>query len=187
MTGTAFGQPYAREEQASPPRRVDALAAAVTVVVLTLVGAPVGLLWVALAPRAQAVLAGGEYLRADPSSDAYIAGDGYFLAAVVLAGAVSGLLVWWLGRLHGPAVVPALALGGLSGAFVAMRVGELVALDQLRSAISSGAERIDINLQLGAVATLAGWPAAALLAFLAASVLAGRSSVEADRPARQLW
>lgn len=174
VTGTAFGQPYVHVEPVSPPLRDDLLAALLSVVAPLLVAAPVGLAWAALAPRAQAVLAGDRYLQADPSSDAYIAADGYFLAAVLLAGVVTGLAAWRLGRRHGPAVVTALAVGGLGAAFVVMRVGEAVGVDALQQAVRGGAARVDVTLDLGAVAALAGWPAAALLAYLAATLVRGK-------------
>lgn len=175
VTGTAFGRPYERLEPVSPPLRLDLLAAAVTLAATVLAGAPLGLLWGALAPRAEAVLAGGQYLRADPSSDAYIAGDGYFLAACLVAGTVTGLVAWRLGRAHGPAVVCALAAGGLLAAYVTMRVGEVVGVDALLEAVTRSQERVELGLQLGAVVALAAWPAAALIAYVAASAVLGRS------------
>lgn len=174
VTGTAFGQPYEHVEPPSPPVRSDVLAALVTLAVPLLVAAPVGLGWAALAPRAVGVLAGGRYLQADPSSDAFIAGDGYFLAAVLLAGMVTGLTAWSFGQQHGPAVVTALAVGGVGAALIAMRVGEAVGVEALDRAVQGGATRIDVALDLGALAALAGWPAAAVLAYLAATLVRGR-------------
>jgi len=173
VTGTAFGRPYEHVEPATPPVRRDVLAALVTLAVPLLVAAPVGLTWGALAPRAVAVLAAGRYLPADPSTDAHIAGDGYFLAAVLLAGAITGLMAWGFGRRHGAAVVSALAVGGLGAAFVVMRVGEAVGVQALRQAVQGGATRVDVTLDLGAVVALAGWPVAALLAFLVATLVRG--------------
>ena len=174
MTGTAFGQPYEHVEPPSPPVRSDVLAALVTLAVPLLVAAPVGLGWAALAPRAVGVLAGGRYLQADPSSAAYIAGDSYFLAAVLLAGMVTGLAAWSFGQQHGPAVVTALAVGGVGAALIAMRVGEAVGVEALERAVQGGAARVDVALDLGALSALAGWPAAAVLAYLAATLVRGR-------------
>lgn len=176
VTGTAFGRPYVHVEPATPPVRSDVLAALVTLAVPLLVAAPVGLAWAALAPRAVAVLAAGRYAQVDPSSDVRIAGDGYFLAAVLLAGAITGLTAWGFGRRHGPAVVSALAVGGLGAAFVAMRVGEAVGVRALQQAVQGGATRVDVTLDLGAVVALAGWPVAALLAFLVATLVRGEEA-----------
>ncbi len=186
VTGTAFGQPYARSESVSPPVARDVLAGVVTLAVTILAGAPVGLLWAALAPRAEAVLSGQQYLRADVETSAYIAGDGFFLAAGLVAGVVTGLLAWRLARAHGPAVVPALAVGGAAAAYVAMRVGEQVGIDALAQAVRTATPRVDLTLQLGALATLAAWPVAALVAHLVATLLTKDASVQADGSARQL-
>ena len=174
VTGTAFGRPYERLEPVSPALRLDLIAGLLTAVLTVLAGAPVGLLWAALAPRAQAILSGTLYLRADPSSDAYIVGDGYFLAAGLLAGVATGLLAWWLGRAHGPAVVPGLVIGGFAAAAVAMRVGEAIGLQGLQAAVRAGQTTVDINLELGSVVALAGWPVAALLAYLVATLVTDR-------------
>lgn len=175
-------------------RRSDLLAGLLTAVATVLAGAPVGLLWAALAPRAEAVLAGGTYLQADPASAAFIAGDGYLSAACLVAGVVTGALAWVLARRHGPAVVPALALAGLAAAYVASRVGGQVGLEALRSGARAQVPRLDLTLKLGADAVLAVWPAAAVLTFLVATLLCGSGSeagllsrsVQAEGPSRQL-
>ena len=176
VTGTAFGRPYEHVEPATPPVRSDVLAALLTLAVPLLDAGPVGLAWAALAPRAVAVLAAGRYSAADPSTDAHIAGDGYFLAAVLLAGAITGLTAWAFGRRHGPAVVSALAVGGLGAAFVVMRVGEAVGVGALQRAVQGGATQVDVALDLGAVVALTGWPVAALLAFLVATLVRGEEA-----------
>lgn len=163
------------------------LAGLVTVAVTLLAAAPVGLAWAALAPRADAVLVGGVYVQADPASAAFIADDGTLFLSFVLAGVVTGLLAFRLGRAHGPAVVSALAVGGLAAAHLAGRVGETVGLRALQEAARAGVTRGQLTLEIGADVVVAGWPAAALLAYLAAMLVRRRGrSVQADGPARQL-
>ncbi len=182
------------DQAAQGSRRTDVLAGLVTAAVTLLAGAPVGLLWAALAPRAEAVLAGDTYLQADPATSAFIAGDGYLFAACAVAGVVTGALTWLLARRHGPAVVPALALAGLAAAYVASRVGGQVGLEALRAGAQARTPRLDLTLELGADAVLAVWPAAAVLTFLAATLLRGSGaepgllsgSVQAEGPTRQL-
>lgn len=186
VTGTAFGRTYEHLEPTSPALREDVLAGLVTLLATLLAAAPVGLAWAALAPRPEGVLAGGRYLQAESQADAYIADDGYLFAAVLVAGVVTGLMAWRWGRAHGPAVVSALAAGGLVAAYVASRVGEAVGRDALVAATRAGAPRVELTLEVGALVVLAGWPAAALLAYLAATLLRGRESVEADGAAREL-
>ena len=171
VSGTAFGATFDRVEQASPPVGRDLLAGLLTVAVTVLVGAPVGLLWSLLAPRAEAVRAGANYLRADPSSSAYIAGDGFFFAAMLLAGLATGVIAWWFGRTHGPAVVVGLTVGGLLAAFVAMKVGEQVGIAGFEEAVRAGQAMVDINLTLMAREALAGWPIGALIGFAVPTLL----------------
>lgn len=175
VTGTAFGLSYERVEDASPPLRQDLAAGLLTFVVTVLAGAPVGLLWSALAPRVQGVLV-EERVLFDRSSSAFIAGDGYFFGAVLLAGLVTGLLAWWLGRAHGPAVVLGLAAGGLVAAAVAMLVGEQMAIATYDAALQAGRDRLDVKLVLSSREALAGWPVAALVAFLVPTLLTDRGT-----------
>ena len=188
VTGTAFGRPYERVEQVTPDLRDDVLAFLVTVLATLLAAAPVGLAWAALAPRPEGVLAGGRYLQVESQTDAFIAGDGYLFAAVLVAGVVTGLAAWHWGHAHGPAVVTALAAGGLVAANVASLVGEAVGRDALVAATSAGAPRVELTLEVGALVVLAGWPAAALLSYLGLTLARGREreSVEADGGAGQL-
>lgn len=174
MSELAFDRSYERLEPASPPLLADVLAGLLTAVLTVLAGAPVGLLWAALAPRTQAVLTESRYLRTDPHSSAYIIGDGYFLAAGIFAGVVTGLLAWRLGRAHGPAVVLGLTVGGFAAAAVAMQVGEVLASQALQAAVLAGQVTVDINLQLLSVVALAAWPIAALLAFVGATLTTDR-------------
>ena len=165
VTGTAFGASFEHVEQVSPPVRSDVLAGLVTVAVTVLAGAPVGLAWAALAPRPEVVLTGAAYVRADPSSKAYIAGDGFFLGAVLLAGVVTGLLAYWLGRAHGPAVVVGLAVGGLAAAFTAMRVGQRFFVSGVEQDMARRVPTLELPLALTAREALAGWAIAALCAY----------------------
>ena len=182
VTGTAFGRPYERIEPASPPVRSDVVAGAVTLVVTVLTGAPVGLLWAALAPHAQAVLVEGAYQRADPSTDAYIVADGCFSLAMALAGVVSAAVVWRMARRHGPVVVPALAAAGLAAAYVAVQVGEAVGRADVAALVGARAAEVDLPLEVAMVASIALWSALAMLTWVALSLVAflrGRDSAEA--------
>ena len=147
----------------------------VAAVVTVLVAAPVGLLWAALAPRVDVVVSGDRVDLADSDSAAFIAGDGFFLLAVVLAGVVGGLLAWRLARHPGPGVVLGLTLGGLAAAYVAMQVGEQVGSDAVQAAVDGGRQgALELNLRLRAREALVGWPVGALVAYVGASLLRGR-------------
>jgi hypothetical protein len=169
--GTRFGT-------AAPPRPPgtplwhDARAGLLTIAVTVLVGAPVGLLWAALAPRVTIEVIGEDVQVLESSSDGFIAVDAWFFAAVVVAGLVGGTVAWWLGAAHGPGVVLGLAVGGLAAAWIASRVGGEVDRAAVRSFVESGVQgRRELAVRLRSTPALFGWPIASLLAFLALSVV----------------
>lgn len=160
---------------AAPAVGQDARAGVLAAAITLLAGAPVGLLWAALAPRVDIVIQGTDVNLAVPGSSAFIAGDGYFLGAVLLAGVISGLAAEWLGRRHGPGVVLGLALGGLAAAYVAMVVGQTVGVEQVQQAVDSGQQgALTLNLRLRAREALVGWPVGALIGYVSASLTRGR-------------
>lgn len=175
VSGTAFGRPYELLEPGPPPVQEDVKVGLLTLVVTVLVGAPVGLAWAVLAPRVKVVVVGQEVNLVETYSDSFIAADGYFLAATMLAGILGGLIAWRLAAAHGPVVVCALTAGGLLAAYVSMKVGQQVGLEALRAAVRAGAQGMfELNLQLKSRAALVGWPLGSLLAYLAASLARGR-------------
>lgn len=175
VAAPVFGGRHERTAPAGPPLRQDLRAGGIALSVTVLLGAPVGLLWALLAPKAGVVVAGDQVQYADPYSDGLIAVDGAFLGAVVLAGLVGGLLAWRFGRAHGPAVVVALAVGGLAAAKIAQVVGETRGLEGLRAAVRAGGDgAYDLFLELQTAQMLVGWPVASLLGYLALTLLRER-------------
>lgn len=175
VTAAAFGTSYALPVPAGPTAGQDVAAGSLAAVGSVLLGAPVGLLWAALAPRTDVVVVGQDVQLLEPGSSAFIAADGFFLLAVALVGAAGGLLAWRLGRAHGPAVVVGLTVGGLAAAYVAMVVGEQVGRTELEAAVRAGQQgAIELTLRLRAQQTLVGWPVGALLGYLGASLARGR-------------
>lgn len=153
----------------------DLRAALVTLVATVLAGAPLGLLWAAVAPRVSVVVVGDDVNLTEAYTDGFIAADAYFLAAVAVAGLIGGLLAWRLGSAHGPAVVMALTVAGLVAAYVAMEVGSQVGAPDLREAVQAGTgEPFELPLELRAREALVGWPLASLLGWLGATLIRGR-------------
>ena len=148
----------------------DVRAGLVALVASVLLGAPVGLLWSAFAPRVDVVLAGGNANLAMPGTSDFIAADGYFLFITVVAGVVGGLAAWALGRRPSPGAVLGLAVGSLLAAVVAMNVGELVGAADVEDFVRSGQQGpLELTLRLRAEEVLVGWPVGALVAYLVAT------------------
>ncbi len=168
--GTSFGTAPTPPAPGTPLWQ-DVRAGLLTIAVTVLVGAPVGLLWAALAPRVTVEVTGEDVQVLDTYRDGFIAVDAWFFAAVVVAGLVGGVLAWWLGADHGPGVVLGLVVGGLAAAWIASRVGGEVDRLTVRQLLESGVQgRRELAVQLRSTSALLGWPIASLLAFLALSV-----------------
>lgn len=146
----------------------DVWAAVVTTAVVVLVGAPVGLLWGAIAPRVEVRKVADGIDLIMPETKAFIGGDGSFFVITVLVGVALGVVAALLGRRHGPGVAVGLAIGSVLAAIVAAKVGvrighdEYVALRDVAPVNTEGR----YFLKLRAEGVLLGWPVAALLTLL---------------------
>jgi hypothetical protein len=144
----------------------DLVTCALTLGVTVLLGAPLGLIWSAVAPHAHVTVAAGEAYITDAATEVFIAGDGWFIGLTLLVGIACGVLAWLVARGSGPFVVVALALGGLGAAYVASRVGVRVGQDAWLPAAHSGRDGTYLgNVVLKAQAALVVWPLAAVAAF----------------------
>jgi hypothetical protein len=160
----------------SPPAGIpgpagEAAAALVTALGCVLLGAPVGLLWAAVTPRVEAVLADGGVQVVSTTSQEFIAADGWFLGLVAVAGLVAGGLVAVFGRRYGLGSAVGLAAGGLLGAEVARRTGQLVGSEQLRDLLVAGDDgAAAVPLRLRSVQALAAWPVVALVVHMLTAI-----------------
>ena len=160
--------------------KADVIRFAVVVVGMVLIGAPVGLAWAAVAPHYTVIFQDGEatYPLIE-STKAFIGVDGSFAAVTLVAGAVCGLLAWWLARRSGPWTVVALAVGGVLAALVASRVGLLPGRQSTFEALARKQGSVDLFLgarsgndtHLRAPWTMVIWPVSALVAFLVPAFL----------------
>lgn len=168
----ADGTPLSTSEPRSPSRwRKDVWAGVLTLVVTVLVGQPVGLLWAALAPRVVVQVAGDDVQLAQAWGEGFVAVDGYFTAAVVVAGVVGGVLTWWWACAHGPAVVLALPVGALAAAVVARTVGSMVGDTSAAELVAAGLQgRQELGVRLRASTAVLGWPIASLVTYLVLSL-----------------
>ncbi len=151
--------------------------------VVVLLGAPVGLLWSALSPRAQVVAVQGGLDYTDGETKAFIAADAYLLLLGLGLGLVCGALAWRFGRRHRLGALLGLVLGAGAAAWVASRTGVLGGdraglLAQARAGRLTGPT--DLPLALHARAVLLAWPGGAALGF---AVLAYREKPAPPLPA----
>lgn len=176
--GTA-GWQAPRQERIPGRFRQDVPRSLLLVVATVLAGAPVGLIWSALAPHYTVVFDNGDATYPDiESSKAFIGADGTFVLAMVAAGLLTGLAAWFLARRSGPWTVVALAVGGALAALVAMRVGLLPGRQEAFEAISRKRGAVDLFLgvregdstHLRAQWAFLFWPATALVVFLVGAI-----------------
>lgn len=144
----------------------DLLAGVATTALTVLLGAPLGLLWSAVAPHSHALVeAGGAYIS-DAETEVFIAGDGWFFGLTLLVGIATGVVAWFVARRSGPFVVVGLFVGGLLASYVASRVGLRVGQDALAAAVHSGRPgTYTSNIALQTKTALVAWPLGALAAF----------------------
>ncbi|MCU1591324.1 MAG: hypothetical protein JWP11_2580 [Frankiales bacterium] len=142
------------------------MAGTLTAAVTVLLGAPVGLLWSALAPHSHvAVEAGGAYI-ADAETEVFIAGDGWFLGMTLAVGVITGVLAWLVARRSGPFVLVGLSVGGLLAAYVASKVGVRIGQDALEAVVHGNRQGTYVsNIALQAKAAIVAWPLGAVSAF----------------------
>jgi hypothetical protein len=143
-----------------------------------LLGAVVGLVWEAGAPTVQLAQA----INGNEAAGKPLIGDDVRLGLLgIIAGIVATAVVLLLGRdrERGPGEVLGLAAGGVLGALVAARVGDLARHHQMVSTIAKvvpGASKAETSTLLGyfgfhvrATGVLLFWPIAAVVVHLLAS------------------
>ncbi|MFJ6196381.1 DUF2567 domain-containing protein [Micromonospora sp. NPDC092111] len=127
----AWPPPYAGlpEPRAERPRHTPAVALA-TVLGLTVLGAPLGLLWAALAPDTPVLKTAEGAVYAQPQPEQPIAADGWFSLLGLGFGVLAAIGLWLLlRRRRGPVGLVAVTVGGLGAALVAWQVGRRIGLD----------------------------------------------------------
>lgn len=123
--------PVAVGWSAGPTRRFRS--ALVTVLAMTVLGIPFGLLWYALAPSVPVVRTehGAELTAHAPEE--FIAADGWFSLLGFGLGLVAAIVAWvFLHRLRGPVGLIAMGIGGLGCATVAWALGSRIGLSGYR-------------------------------------------------------
>jgi hypothetical protein len=103
----------------------DAKAAVITIVVLAILGAALGLVWQAWSPPGPvaAVQSGG--IQAG-ESESWAAADGRFALIAAVVGLLAGVLAWAVRANRGPLIVLGLTAGGFVGSALTDIAGHLV-------------------------------------------------------------
>lgn len=133
--GSAWSGPAERsggvEAQAALGREIGV--ATLVVVILALVGVLLGALWQWITPGAVVLMTGDGPVHDNPSSENYIADDGWFLVIGAAAGVITALGCWLLARRYrGPVVLVGMVAGCLIGAVVAWQFGRHLGLAEFQ-------------------------------------------------------
>jgi hypothetical protein len=154
--------------------RADLRTALGLVLVMALVGLPAGVLWWALAPRADfRITEAGPEVLGSPPDEMLLADDGTFVLVLALTGLLLGGGAWFLRRRRGVATVLALALGATVTGVVAWQVGEVLGAGPTEAQLATVGATVTSSLTLGALPALAVAPFTAILAYVLA-VLSAR-------------
>jgi Protein of unknown function (DUF2567) len=157
----APGTPPTTAARGRPPRARAIVIWIVTVLVIALLGAPLGLLWRVAAPSVPVVKTDAGAVLAQPEPEQFIAADGWFALLGVGLGGLVALAVWFgLRRYRGPAGAIAVTIGMIGAAILAWRLGREVGLaeyQQVAAAAPSGTNlQKPPDLRSGGVSWLAG-------------------------------
>jgi hypothetical protein len=117
---------------------IEAVVCLATAVVIAGLGAPIGLLWRAVAPKVELVQTDFGPYPLQPEPEGYIADEGWFIFIAIGAGILIALLVWFLlRRYRGAAMVAALAVGSVGGSVLAAWLGHRIGLSTYNRLINS--------------------------------------------------
>ncbi|MGC4852978.1 DUF2567 domain-containing protein [Micromonospora sp. DT4] len=115
------------EEPRRPLRTVSTVLG--VALALAVLGAPLGLLWAALAPDTPVLKVAEGAIYAEPQPEQPIAADGWFSLLGLAFGVLAALVLWFvLRRQRGPVGLLGAVLGTLAAAPVAWQVGRRVGL-----------------------------------------------------------
>jgi hypothetical protein len=158
------------------------------VVGLTLVGVPLGVLWWAIAPRAQFHITGdGPVVIGNPSEELLVADDAIFVLILGALGLVAGLVAWLIRRSRGVAGLLGATFGTLAASAMAWQVGQLLGPGPTKAALRHVGGQVTTGLALGSLPALAAGPFFAVLVYLVAALFARSDAlgrpVNTSRPA----
>jgi hypothetical protein len=138
---------------------------------LAVIGAPLGVLWWGLAPRAEfRITTDGPVVIGNPSEELLAGDDAIFVLILGGLGLLAGLGAWLVRRCRGVAGLLGAALGTLAASAVAWRVGQLLGPAPTRAALRHVGGRVTTSLSLGSLPALAVAPFLAVLVYVIAAL-----------------
>jgi len=167
-SGSAPGAGLVAAPADRPSLSGELLTGLLTTLGLVLLGAPLGLLWGAVAPRPDVVLSMGSLDFVDRETKDFIAADGLLFLLGVAAGVLAAVLAWRLGRHRPLGTLLGLVAGAGLASLVAWRTG--IRIDDREALLAAardpaGTRALDLPLALRSHAALLGWPAGGALTF----------------------
>jgi hypothetical protein len=100
-------------------------------------GAPLGLLWAALAPTVTVRMTSEGALLADQQPEEFIAADGWFILLGGGFGVLAAVVVWFAVRRRGPLPLIAVTLGAVGAGLIAWWLGRHQGLDAYQRMLDS--------------------------------------------------
>jgi hypothetical protein len=159
--------------------RGDLRVAALIVAGLALTGFLVGLLWWALAPRADfRITSDGPTPIGNPSEELLAADDAVFALLLAGVGLLAGVLAWTLlRRRRGVGVLLALSVGTAATAAIAWQLGQLLGPAPSKAALAHVGGTVTTSLTLHSLPALAVGPFCAVLVYLGAATFTRRDDL----------
>lgn len=123
-----------------PPRRPGRAAAVAAAICLTVAafGAPLGLLWVAVAPTVPVRMTEDGPLLVDSQPEEFIAADGWFVLLGLAFGVLAAIAVWLVVRhRRGPLPLIAVTLGAVGAGLLAWWLGRQIGVTEYERLLES--------------------------------------------------
>ncbi|MEE1755040.1 DUF2567 domain-containing protein [Streptomyces sp. SP18CS02] len=173
----------APDEGDGPDLATEVRQGAVVLLLVSLAGVALGLLWLWLAPRIPLISDSRAVFLKDTEGEGAAGADATFALLALGFGALSAAAVFWFHRRGGIVLVVGLAVGGLLGSALGWGVGTLLGpthdVAAHARAVGEGVT-FDAPLELHAYGALLAWPVAAMIVHLGLTAFFGPRDPEPD-------
>lgn len=150
----------------------------VAALAVSLLAAPLAVLWVYVTPHAGLVVVPGGGVVLGGEENEFVRTDGWFVVMTAIVGLLCGVVAWWLTKGRDPGAVVGLAVGGIFASFAVAHIG--AQHNTARLHLDAAARRLGITGPLHghypplAPGTLFVWAFAALFAYALLAALVVR-------------